>query len=57
MTRGNLREFDRELEFWEGYEFWSAQLEAKMEEWGEAGAENLKIVDFRQAEGSDVIPF
>jgi hypothetical protein len=57
MPNGYLGEFDRELEFWEGYEFWSAQLEAKMEEWDGPGAEKLKIVDFRQSEGSDVLPF
>jgi hypothetical protein len=28
-----------------------------MEEWDGPGAEKLKIVDFRQSEGSDVLPF
>jgi hypothetical protein len=57
MPGGYIGEFDRELEFWEGYEFWSAQLEAKMEEWGDCGAENLNIVDLNQSEVSDVLPF
>jgi hypothetical protein len=57
MPRKYLGEFDRELEFWEGYEFWSAQLEAKMEEWGDSGAESLKMVDLTRSEGCDVLPF
>ena len=48
-----------DLEAWEGYEFWSAQLEAKIEYLADIG--HIEAAQLRQAEqgerNSDVFPF
>jgi hypothetical protein len=48
-----------ELEAWEGYEFWSAQLEAQMEVIDEAyGLEAFGFIQLERKAGQrDVLPF
>ncbi len=46
-----------ELDFWQGYEFWSSQLEAQMDEWDDLKPAGMLIVDIKPGEGSDVLPF
>lgn len=48
-----------DLEAWEGYEFWSAQLEAKMEFLADAGrVEGAQLTQLERSERQgDVLPF
>lgn len=59
MDKGYEEEMDTlaGLDFWEGYEFWSAQLEAQIDEWDCLRSADFMPVDFKPSEGGDVLPF
>ncbi len=51
-----------DMDAWLGYEFWSSQVEAEMEPWGEPeSAEELlspeRVTGYRKESDSDVRPF
>ena len=60
-SQGYIPDWDQitNLDAWEGYEFWSSQLEAEMEMFDEfATTDSLDLVQLERKEvKSDVLPF